>query len=113
MSHPLDNIPLLPHVFYMDFDVIIVGGGLTGITLALALDQSGIRTTIIDQNTLLVEPNHSFNGRSYAIAAASQKMLNVLGLWDNLTKNAQPMLEIKVSDGYAGEVPSLFVMQFN
>ena len=113
MSHPLDNIPLLPHVFRMDFDVIIVGGGLTGITLALALDQSGVRTAIIDQNTPLVKPNHSFNGRSYAIAAASQKMLNVLGLWDNLTKNAQPMLEIKVSDGYAGEVPSPFVMQFN
>ena len=79
MSHPLDNIPLLPHVFYMDFDVIIVGAGLTGITLALALDQSGIRTAIIDQNTPVVKPNDSFNGRSYAIAAASQKMLNVLG----------------------------------
>ena len=113
MSHPLDNIPLLPHVFYMDFDVIIVGGGLTGVTLALALDQSGIHTAIIDQNTPGVEPNHNFNGRSYAIAAASQKMLNVLGLWDNLAKCAQPILEIKVSDGYAGEVPSPFIMQFN
>ena len=113
MSHPLDNIALLPHVFNMDYDVIIAGGGLTGITLALALDRTGIRTAIIDKNTPLVAPNNIFDGRSYAIAAASQKMLNVLGLWDDLAKNAQPMVEIKVSDGYAGEVPSPFVMQFD
>ena len=113
MSHPLDNIALLPHVFNMDYDVIIAGGGLTGITLALALHRTGIRAAIIDKNTPLVAPNNIFDGRSYAIAAASQKMLNVLGLWDDLAKNAQPMVEIKVSDGYAGEVPSPFVMQFD
>ena len=113
MSHPLDNIALLPHVFTMDYDVIIAGGGLAGITLALALDRAEIRTAIIDKNIPLVAPNSIFDGRSYAIAAATQKMLNVLGLWEGLAKNAQPMLEIKVSDGYAGEVPSPFVMQFN
>ena len=113
MSHPLDNIALLPHVFSMDYDVIIAGGGLAGITLALALDRAEIRTDIIDKNIPLVAPNSIFDGRSYAIAAATQKMLNVLGLWEGLAKNAQPMLEIKVSDGYAGEVPSPFVMQFN
>jgi len=113
MSHPLDNIALLPHVFSMDYDVIIAGGGLAGITLALALDRAEIRTAIIDKNIPLVAPNSIFDGRSYAIAAATQKMLNVLGLWEGLAKNAQPMLEIKVSDGYAGEVPSPFVMQFN
>ena len=113
MSHPLDNIALLPHVFTMDYDVIIAGGGLAGITLALALDRAEIRTAIIDKNIPLVAPNSIFDGRSYAIAAATQKMLNVLGLWEGLAKNAQAMLEIKVSDGYAGEVPSPFVMQFN
>ena len=113
MSHPLDNIALLHHIFSMDYDVIIAGGGLAGITLALALDRAEIRTAIIDKNIPLVAPNSIFDGRSYAIAAATQKMLNVLGLWEGLAKNAQPMLEIKVSDGYAGEVPSPFVMQFN
>ena len=113
MSHPLDNIALLPHVLTMDYDVIISGGGLTGIILALALDQTGISTAIIDKNTPLVATNNIFDGRSYAISAASQKMLNMLGLWKNLAKNAQPMLEIKVSDGYGGEVPSPFVMQFD
>ena len=113
MSHPLDNIPLLHHVFIMDFDVIIVGGGLNGITLALALDQSGISTAVVDKSAPITATHSNFDGRSYALAAASQRMLKILGLWDDLNLNAQPMLEIKVSDGYAGDVPSPFVMQFS
>ena len=113
MSHPLDNIPLLPHVFIMDYEVIIAGGGLNGLTLALALDSAGIRTVIIDKNPRVTADKSGFDGRSYALAASSKKMLEVLGLWENLVKNAQPMLEIKVSDGHAGEAPSPFVMQFS
>ena len=113
MSHPLDNIPLLPHVFIMDYDVIIAGAGLNGLTLALALDSAGIRTVIIDKNPKMTASKSGFDGRSYALAASSKKMLEVLGLWENLAKNAQPMLEIKVSDGYAGEAPSPLVMQFS
>tara|TARA_B100000780_G_scaffold99440_1_gene69438 strand:- start:209 stop:1474 length:1266 start_codon:yes stop_codon:yes gene_type:complete len=113
MSHPLDNVSLLPHVFIMDYDVIIAGGGLNGLTLALALDSAGIRTVIIDKNPRITSCKRSFDGRSYALASASQKMLGVLGLWESLAKNAQPMLEIKVSDGHAGEAPSPLVMQFS
>jgi 2-octaprenyl-6-methoxyphenol hydroxylase len=39
-------------------------------------------------------------------------MLDALGLWEDLAGHAEPMLEIKVSDGMAGETPSPFVMQF-
>ena len=38
-------------------------------------------------------------GAPTRLAAASQKMLDVLGLWEDLANNAEPMLEIKVSDG--------------
>jgi 2-octaprenyl-6-methoxyphenol hydroxylase len=44
-----------------------------------------------------------FDGRSYALALASVRMLGALGLWGTLEDNAQPMLEIKASDGRAGE----------
>jgi 2-octaprenyl-6-methoxyphenol hydroxylase len=40
-------------------------------------------------------------------------MLDALGLWEDLAHHAEPMLEIKVSDGAAGETPSPFVMQFS
>ena len=112
MSHPLDNIPLLPHVLIMDYDVIIAGGGLNGITLALALDSAGIRTAVIEKHAPTAALKSGFDGRSYALAAASQKMLEILGIWDGLTDNAEPVLEIKVSDGFAGETPSPFVMEF-
>ena len=112
MSHPLDNIPLLPHVSSMDYDVIIAGGGLNGLTLALALDSAGITTVVIDTFAIQESLSPKFDGRSYALSAASQKMLDALGLWEDLVRHAEPMLEIKVSDGAAGETPSPFVMQF-
>ena len=112
MSHPLDNIPLLPHVSSMDYDVIIAGGGLNGLTLALALDSAGITTVVIDTFAPQESLGPKFDGRSYALSAASQKMLDALGLWEDLVRHAEPMLEIKVSDGAAGETPSPFVMQF-
>ena len=112
MSHPLDNIPSLPHVVFMDYNVIIAGGGLNGLTLALALDSAGITTVVIDAFTPQESLNPKFDGRSYALSAASQKMLDALGLWEDLAYHAEPMLEIKVSDGAAGETPSPFVMQF-
>ena len=113
MSHPLDNIPLLPHVSSMDYDVIIAGGGLNGLTLALALDSAGITTVVIDTFAIQESLSPKFDGRSYALSAASQKMLDALGLWEDLVRHAEPMLEIKVSDGAAGETPSPFVMQFS
>ena len=112
MSHPLDNIPSLPHVLSMDYDVIIAGGGLNGLTLALALDSAGITTVVIDTFAIQESLSPKFDGRSYALSAASQKMLDALGLWEDLVRHAEPMLEIKVSDGAAGETPSPFVMQF-
>ena len=96
-----------------DTDIAIVGGGLNGPILALALAQAGITTTVIDALTTKVRKNPSFDGRSYAVALTSQRLLNNIGLWGDIKDNAQPMLEIKVSDGRAGEGPSPFFMHFD
>lgn len=96
-----------------DADIAIVGGGLNGPILALALEQAGISTTVIDALTTKVRKNPSFDGRSYAVALTSQRLLNNIGLWGDIKDNAQPMLEIKVSDGRAGEGPSPFFMHFD
>ena len=96
-----------------DTDIAIVGGGLNGPILALALAQAGISTTVIDALTTKVRKNPSFDGRSYAVALTSQRLLNNIGLWADIKDNAQPMLEIKVSDGRAGEGPSPFFMHFD
>lgn len=96
-----------------DTDIAIVGGGLNGPILALALAQVGITTTVIDALTTKIRKSASFDGRSYAVALTSKRLLNNIGLWDDLKENAQPMLEIKVTDGRAGEGPSPFFMHFD
>ena len=96
----------------MDYEVIISGGGLNGITLALALNHAGISVAIIDKLPHETISLGNFTGRSYALSSASKKMLSVLNLWQSLTHTAQPMLEIKVTDGSVGIGPSPFMMHF-
>ncbi|WP_299650315.1 FAD-dependent monooxygenase [uncultured Tateyamaria sp.] len=103
---------ILPRMTH-DSDILIVGGGLSGPILALALAQSGHSVTVIDALTEKVRKNAAFDGRSYAVALTSQRLLNSIGVWDAIADNSQPILEIKVSDGRAGEGPSPFFMHFD
>ena len=80
-----------------DRDVLVVGGGLVGQSLAIALAQTGIGVTVVDRaaaETTLV-PRH--DGRASAISFASQEMLRAIGVWDGIT-DFQPILAIRVSD---------------
>ncbi|WP_338550095.1 FAD-dependent monooxygenase [Roseovarius phycicola] len=94
-------------------DIVIVGGGLTGPALALALAQAGQSVTIIDSLPQTVRKNAGFDGRSYALALASVRLLSGIGIWDSVAENAQPMLEIKVTDGRAGEGAAPFFLHFD
>jgi len=96
-----------------DSDILIVGGGLNGPALALALAQAGFRVTVIDALSEKIRKNAAFDGRAYALALASVRLLRAIGIWDQVADQAQPMLEIKVSDGRAGEGPSPFFMHFD
>ena len=96
-----------------DTDIAIVGGGLNGPALGLALAQAGLRVTIIDRLHTQDRKNPDFDGRSYALALTSTRLLDGIGVWDAVADHAQPMLEIKVTDGRAGEGPSPFFMHFD
>lgn len=97
----------------MDTDIIIVGGGLNGPALALAAAREGLRVTIIDALAVDRRKKRGFDGRSYALSLGSQRLLKAIGVWDAISENAQPMLEIKVTDGRAGEGPSPWMMHFD
>ena len=86
-----------------DADILIVGGGLNGPALALALSRAGLTSCVIDAAPQAVLAEAGFDGRSYALALGSVRLLRNLGLWGGLAERAQPMREIKVSDGRAGE----------
>ena len=94
-------------------DILIVGGGLNGPALALALAQSGRSVTVIDALPETVRKDAAFDGRGYALALASVRLLRRIGVWARVEDHAQPMLEIKVSDGRAGEGPSPFFLHFD
>ena len=97
----------------MDTDIIIVGGGLNGPALALAAAREGLRVVIIDSLPVDRRKKRDFDGRSYALSLGSQRLLHAIGVWDAVNADAQPMLEIKVTDGRAGEGPSPWMMHFD
>ncbi len=94
-------------------DILVVGGGLNGPALALALAQAGFPVTVIDALAEDTRKDAGFDGRAYALALASQRLLSAIGVWEAVADEAQPMLEIKVSDGRAGEGPSPFFLHFD
>uniref|UniRef100_UPI00356A6C74 FAD-dependent monooxygenase n=1 Tax=Actibacterium sp. TaxID=1872125 RepID=UPI00356A6C74 len=96
-----------------DSDILIVGGGLNGPALALALAMGGLSVTVIDALPVSARQGDDFDGRGYALALASQRLLRGIGVWGRVAAEAQPILEIKVSDGRAGEGPSPFVLEFD
>jgi 2-octaprenyl-6-methoxyphenol hydroxylase len=111
----MDN-PRAPAIFSgmtHDCDILIVGGGLNGPALAIAAAQAGFSVTVIDALAEKLRKNAAFDGRSYALALGSQRLMRAIGLWDALEGHAQPMLDIKVTDGRAGEGPSPFFMHFD
>mgnify|MGYP001944006275 CR=1 FL=1 len=109
----MDNPGKAPILRLMEHDLIIVGGGLNGPALALAAAQSGLTSCVIDALPVSAREADEFDGRSYALAQSSKRLLAGLGLWDTLAKDAQPMQEIKVSDGRVGEASAFLGLHFN
>ncbi len=94
-------------------DVAIVGGGLNGLTLALALARAPLSVAVIDASPAEIRAEAGFDGRSYALAHGSVRMLGKLGLWRELDVEAQPIREIKVSDGRVSDGAALLGLHFS
>lgn len=80
-------------------DVLILGGGLVGLTLALALDRHGVTSIVVDAAEPSTQIAPAFDGRATAVSSASWRMLEAIGVADRLTGC---LIEIiRVSDGLA------------
>ncbi|MGR3825564.1 MAG: UbiH/UbiF/VisC/COQ6 family ubiquinone biosynthesis hydroxylase [Salipiger marinus] len=96
-----------------DSDLLIIGGGLNGPALALAAAEAGLRSIVIDALPADRRAEPDFDGRAYALALASVRLLANLGLWDRLAPDAQPMTGIRVSDGRVGEAEVFLGLDFS
>lgn len=79
-------------------DILIVGGGLTGATLMLALQGLGFSTLLVEAKSFSDKVNTDFDARSLALSPASQRILNRLGVWNILSDYATVINLIHVSD---------------
>lgn len=94
-------------------DILIVGGGLNGATMALACASIGLSVQLIDRRSKSALNAKDFDGRSYALAHSSVRMLKALGIWDAIKETTQPIFDIKVSDGIAGQGASRMHLHFD
>ncbi len=81
------------------FDTIIMGGGLIGLTTALALDRHGLSSVVVDPAPPATTLAEGFDGRASAIASASWRMLEAIGIADTLRPHGCPIRSIEVRDG--------------
>ncbi|WP_108461855.1 FAD-dependent monooxygenase [Devosia naphthalenivorans] len=84
------------------FDVLIVGGGPVGLTLALALAQSarGIRIGLVDRRPLSVPRDN----RASAIAAGVRRVFEVLGVWPLMLAHSQAITAMRITDSGQGDI---------
>lgn len=81
-------------------DVIIVGGGLVGATMALALAQRGLEIDLIDREPASTRLAPEHDGRASAIAAASRSLFEQLAL--PIADHGEPIRTIRVTDRNRG-----------
>jgi len=68
----------------VDHDVIIVGAGLPGLALALALRDSGLAVALVDRRHPVPDASHEWDQRIYAISPGNANFLNDIGVWPRL-----------------------------
>ena len=96
-----------------DFDIVIAGGGLNGPALALALADAGLSVAVVDARPADARAGDAFDGRAYALALASQRLLAALGLWKALAQDAQEIRKVQATQGHAGSGPGPFGLHFD
>jgi 2-octaprenyl-6-methoxyphenol hydroxylase len=94
-------------------EVCIVGAGPVGGALACRLASAGTATVVVDRAALPPMEHPAFDGRAYAIAAGSRRLLEEAGLWVRLADRACPILDIRVSDGRLGRPASPLFLHFD
>lgn len=92
-------------------DVIIVGGGPVGMTLALALVRSapGIDVALVDRRPLSVPRDN----RASAIAAGVRRIFEALGVWKDMEGQSQPIARMQITDSGRNDLSRPLFLSFD
>jgi 2-octaprenyl-6-methoxyphenol hydroxylase len=82
-------------------EVVVVGGGLAGLSMAAALAGAGVPVVCIDRDSPDAQGRDGFDIRTTALAYGSQKVLEGAGVWTHLAPHACPILDIRVADQFS------------
>ncbi|HYQ70534.1 MAG TPA: FAD-dependent monooxygenase, partial [Gammaproteobacteria bacterium] len=80
------------------YDLILVGGGMVGASLACALSGQGLRIAVIEGVAPATRAGPGYDDRAIALAWGTSRILDGLGLWQQLLEDATPIHRIHVSD---------------
>ena len=80
------------------YDLIIVGGGLVGGSLAAVLGAAGLRVALVEAVARAERAQPSYDERVIALSWGSRRILEAMGLWGELARDAEPIRRIHVSD---------------
>ncbi|MFA9421883.1 MAG: FAD-dependent monooxygenase [Gammaproteobacteria bacterium] len=78
-------------------DIVVIGGGLVGLSAALALQQPDRHISILESGTLQQKQPAGLNARSIALSYASVQIFRALGLWQEIKTQASPIKTIHIS----------------
>lgn len=102
---------LSSHVFIMDAtslsqtEPVIIGGGHSGLLLALALERHGLCPTVIDADDVERVLSAPFDGRALALMQGSKQVFDTLRLWADFEALATPIQGVRVRDvGTGGSI---------
>ena len=82
-------------------DLLIVGGGFSGLALAIAVEGSGLTAAVVDRAAPRDVLGADFDGRTCAFADASVRILEALEVWPDMVAAAAPINDIRVCDGHS------------
>lgn len=87
----------------LETEVIIVGGGLAGLTAAALLGRAGVDCICVDRQSMPAMTDRRYDGRTTAISLASRRVLEAAGIWERVLRDghAEPILDIKITDDIA------------
>lgn len=80
-----------------DFDIVIIGTGLVGTSLVVALQGAGLRVGVLETHVPIAGQSGG-DGRPLSLAYGSQKILETLGIWRELAELAEPIQMVHVSE---------------